>query len=238
MLWNGTEPYVKAVVKNKGNIASEECQGVLYKLKTVEKDGNSYMDEEKKYAAFTVPALASGEEEIPFSPSVRDYSTLGIIDLKLEAMSDEESIADAYTQLTVTGPVCAEINDGEKSISLMAGDKTVLKAKAAPWNEIAGSRSFYSTDMSVAVVEENGTVTGIREGNAKICVYYPNYGVASSIEVSVKGENPAPSSETGTDKIKEKLDCGTGKDEEHQLHCCPISRSGRARSSDCVRIRK
>ena len=232
VLWNGTEPYVKAVVKNKGNIASEECQGVLYKLKTVEKDGNSYMDEEKKYAAFTVPALASGEEktiEIPFSPSVRDYSTLGIIDLKLEAMSDEESIADAYTQLTVTGPVCAEINDGEKSISLMAGDKTVLKAKAAPWNEIAGSRSFYSTDMSVAVVEENGTVTGIREGNAKICVYYPNYGVASSIEVSVKGENPAPSSETGTDKIKlakKNLTVAPGKTKSISFTAVPSAGAG------------
>lgn len=246
VLWSGTEAYVKAVVKNKGNIASKEYQGVLSKLKTVEKDGSPYKEEEKSYAEFTVPALASGEEkqiEIPFCPTVSDYSSLGLIDLKLEALSGEESIAEAYTQLAVTGPVCAEINDGEKAISLSVGGKTALCAKAAPWNEIAGNRNFYSSDTDVAIVDQDGTVTGIQEGRAEIYVYYPNYGVTSSIEVSVKGKSPvpspsatagskspSPSSGSATDKIKlskKSLTVAPGKTKSVSFTAVPSSRAGK-----------
>lgn len=246
VLWNGAEASVKAVVKNKGNIASKEYQGVLSKLKAVEKEGNSYMEKEKTYAEFTIPALASGEEktiEIPFSPAASDYSSLGLIELKLEALSGRESIADSYTQLTVTNPVCAEINDGEKTIRLLAGNKTALRAKAAPWNEIAGSRNFYSSDTSVAVVDKDGIVTGIQEGMAEIYVYYPSCGVTSSIAVSVKGaspttsptatagsKSPAPSSGTATDKItlaKKSLTVAPGKTKSVSFHAVPSSGAGK-----------
>lgn len=240
VLWRGMSPYVQTVVKNTGNVASKEYQGTLSKLKKVEQNGHSWMEEEKIYESFTVPALSSGEEKtikISFAPSVSDYGSQGIIDLKLDAGEGKESAAESYMKLSPVSPVCAQINGGKKSVSLSVGKKTALQTEAAPWNEIAGPVSYYSSDESVAVVDKTGSVTGIKAGKAAVYAYYPNTGVSASIDVTVTdssstppGSSSTPAPKSGTDKIKlakKSLTVVPGKTKGVGFTALPSSGSGK-----------
>lgn len=198
VFWNGKEPYVQARVANTGNAASEKYEGSLVMMKEVKgDDGQSSKEEGKKYADFEVPALASGEEktlEIPFKPTLDDYSALGAIDLKIKAQHGQEQIAESHMKLASARPVCAQINNGEQGLKLTTGAKTALTVKAAPWNEIAGEAVFYSSDERVAVVDGKGNVTAVSPGKADIYAYYVNSGASASIcaEVSAASVTPTP----------------------------------------------
>lgn len=215
VFWNGKQPYVQARVANTGNAASEKQEGSLVMMKEVEKDGQSSKEEGKTYADFEIPALASGEEktlEIPFTPTVDDYSAQGVIDLKMKAQHGQEQIAESHMKLASIRPVCAQINNGEQTVKLATGAKTALTVKAAPWNEIAGEAVFYSSDERVAVVDSKGNVTAVSPGKADIYAYYANAGVSASICAEVTAASvtptptptpqPTPQPADGTTKIK------------------------------------
>lgn len=184
VLWNGNTPYVKTTLINKGNAASKAYQGTL---SMVDSDNK----EVKTYNEFSIPALASGESktfELPFTPGVDDFSALGIIELKLAVSDGQENIETYYTRLAASSPVCAQINGGEENIKLDCGKTTTLKMKVAPWEGVAGNARFYSSDETVAVVNNQGVVTAVGKGEATVYAYYANSGVSSSIDVSVSGE--------------------------------------------------
>lgn len=201
VLWNGNTPYVQTTLTNKGNASSKAYRGTLSMV-----DNNNR--ELKTYKEFNIPALASGESktfELPFTPGVDDFSTLGIIDLKLAASDGKESAETYYTRLVASSPVCAQINGGEKNIKLDCGKTTTLTMKAAPWEGVAGDVRFYSSDEAVAVVNDQGVVTAVGKGKATVYAYYANAGISSSIDVSVSGQStPAtekPVSSAATKKL-------------------------------------
>lgn len=182
VLWNEKEPYLSTTVKNTGNAASKAYSAALC---ISDNDGNTT----KTYKEVEIPALASGEEKslnIPFTPAVEDFNGMGVIWLKLVVSDGGETVAEANTKFSSIIPVCAQINDG-KDIALGYGKTTALKTEAAPWNGIAGEVRFYSSDEAVAVVDDNGTVTGTGNGDAVIYAYYPVSGVMTSINVKVSG---------------------------------------------------
>lgn len=194
VLWNGNTPYVKTTLINKGNAASKAYSGTL---SLVDSDSR----EVKTYQKFDIPALASGESktfELPFAPAVDDFSALGMIDLKLEVFDGKASVGTSYTRLISSAPVCAQINGGEKEITLACGKTAALKTKVAPWEGIAGDVRFYSSDEAVAVVDNKGVVTGTGKGKATIYAYYANAGVSASVDVSVSGQDEAKPTQTPT----------------------------------------
>lgn len=200
VILNGNAPYVKTTVINKGNAASKAYSGTL---SMVDSDNN----EVKTYKKFEIPALASGESktfELPFTPEADDFSSLGIIDLKLSALDGNDSIKTHYTRLISSSPICAQINGGEKEIKLGIGKTTALKTKAAPWDGAAGGVRFYSSDDAVAVVDNKGVVTGKTKGSAVIYAYYPSVGVTASVDVSVSeqgGGSEPPKASSATKKL-------------------------------------
>lgn len=192
--WNKDVPYVAATVSNAGNVSSEAYNGKLYSLELEGKEKNLY-------AEFNIPSLKSGEErdiEIPFTPKADDFSSLGILDLKLCAGEEKEEIK-AFTRLSSSVPVCAELN-GEKAVKLAEGEKTKVEAKAAPWNGIAGTAVFYSDNPEIAAVDSKGNVTGWKAGKTTIHVYYPSVGVSAFAAAEVTGSSGKP----GTGKITPK----------------------------------
>lgn len=192
--WDKDVPYVAVTVSNAGNISSKEYDG---KLSLLDAEGK----EKKTYEEFKVPSLQPGEEksiEISFTPKVSDFSSLGILDLKLSA-GEGETAFQTYTRLSSSVPVCAVVNDG-KAIKLKAGSKTKVEAKAAPWNGIAGTAVFYSDNPEVAAVDSQGNVTGIGAGKTTIHAYYPSVGVSASVSAEVTGST----GKTETGKITPK----------------------------------
>ncbi|MCM1237224.1 MAG: Ig-like domain-containing protein, partial [Ruminococcus flavefaciens] len=213
VLWNGNTPYVETTLINTGNAPSKAYSGTLC---LAGDDGK----EIKTYQEFAAPALASGEStrfELPFTPAVDDYSALGLISLKLAVADGKETLETHYTKLSVSSPVCAQINAGEKSIKLTCGKTASLKTKAAPWNEIAGEVRFYSSDEAVAVVDQKGVVTGTGTGEATIYAYYVNTGASASIAVSVSKGNgdeaskPTAAPNTGKPTAAQALAAATKK---------------------------
>lgn len=62
----------------------------------------------------------------------------------------------------------SSIDISTSSISLLAGQSYELSATVTPSNSTLKSVSWYSSDVSVAVVDANGKVTGVSKGDATI----------------------------------------------------------------------
>ncbi|RKI38136.1 hypothetical protein D7V86_04965 [bacterium D16-51] len=182
VLWDEKGPYLMAEVSNAGNASSKAYAGKLYAL-------NGDGDVRETCAEFTVPALQSGEGrkiEIPFSLKPGDFSSLGVLDLKLCAEDGDELVSRMYTRFASSVPVCAALNGG-KGVKIAKGSKVQVKAEAAPWNGIAGEAVFYSDNPSIAAIDSKGNVTGIGAGKTNLHVYYPSAGVSASVSAEVTG---------------------------------------------------
>ena len=168
-------------IQNNGRKPSEAVEGVLYSVD----DENNAMT---TYATFDIPALASGEtyeSTLEFMPKVSDFSELGMVDLKIDAVSGEETVADGMVTLSSTEPMVAEINDGAENVALGSGSTLQLETAVAPWSGVAGDVEYYSDDNNIASVDENGLITGNGAGNTTIYAYYPQSGITDDIAVSV-----------------------------------------------------
>ena len=140
------------------------------------------------YATFDIPALASGEtyeSTLEFTPKVSDFSELGRVELKIDAVSGEETVADGMVTLSSTEPMVAEINGGAENVALGSGSTLQLETAVAPWSGVAGDVEYYSDDNNIASVDENGLISGNDAGNTTIYAYYPQSGIADDIAVSV-----------------------------------------------------
>ncbi len=89
--------------------------------------------------------------------------------------------------ITVKAPeiLPQEIAVSIASSEIIVGDSTTVSATVLPENATDKSVSFSSSDASIASVDNNGLVTGISPGTAKITVSTHN-GKTSSVDVIVK----------------------------------------------------
>lgn len=181
--WDEEGAVFTAEIRNYGRKTSEPIKGTLY---SVDYEGNKMTT----YGTVEIPALASGGTHsiaLPFMPKASDFSELGIIDMKLEAVDGDEVIMSTMRTLTSSQPAVAEINGGAKSINVNKGGTAKLETVAAPWGSDAGEVKYYSEDNSIASVDENGMVTGNSKGTVTVYAYYPQSGVSDGIDVTVSG---------------------------------------------------
>ena len=75
------------------------------------------------------------------------------------------------------------------SINLLAGESYALSAAVIPSNSTLKSVSWYSSDVSVAVVDGNGKVTGVSKGNATIIASSGACSARCDISVNDNGGN-------------------------------------------------
>lgn len=207
LAFNGTEVvqenekfYVSTTVTNAGNAAFSGKKAKLILL------DNEY-NEKKTYKEFDIPALKSGESKelkIEFTPLPGDYTSAGILELEINVKDGDNVIANSSVYTSSTVPVIAAINDGAESLALKAGATSKLKATVGPWENLAGNAVFYSSDNSVATVNDKGEVTGQGNGTATIGVYYPEARISDTIKVAVSGASNPPAN-TGSEVPDAKL---------------------------------
>lgn len=195
LAFNGTEVvqedgkfYVSTTVRNTGNAAFSGKKAQLTLL------DNEY-NEKKTYKEFDIPALKSGESknlEVEFAPLPGDFTSAGILELQMTVKDGDKEIAKSNAFTSSTVPVIAAINDGAESLALKSGATSKLKAAVGPWENLAGSAVFYSSDNSVAAVNDKGEVTGYANGTATVGVYYPEARVSDTIKVTVSGASNPP----------------------------------------------
>ena len=184
--WSKSTPHFATTVTNTGSIASE-----AYECKVIKND-----DSEKEYFTFTVDSLAPGETRDytqAFEIVPEDFNEQGIIPIKATAYKGEEAAAYTVTDIVVSEPVVAQINNGEETLEMTYGESCQLSVAVAPWSELAGDAVYYSSDVNVANVNQQGEVYAAGNGSAKIGVFYPSENVYDEIEVSVNGASePTP----------------------------------------------
>jgi len=209
LAFNGTEVvcesgkyYIKTTVKNEGNAAFSGKKAKLLLL-------DSNYSEKKTYKEFDIPALSSGESKelkVDFTPLPGDYNSQGILELEINVKDGDKEIAESSAYTSSTVPVIAAVNDGAESIAMKPGEKSKLKAAVGPWENLAGSPVFFSSDNSVATVSDQGEVTAQSSGTAAVGVYYPEARISDTITVTVSGaSNSKPNEVPGAKLSSVKL---------------------------------
>lgn len=102
----------------------------------------------------------------------------------------------ASCKVTVTPEIIAVtgVSVAPTTASVVAGNTVVLTATVAPSNASNKGVSWSSSDKSVATVDNNGTVTGVEAGNARITVTTDDGGKTATCAVTVTA---APVAVTG-----------------------------------------
>lgn len=188
IVWEYGIPYVSGQIRNTGNVAS-----IAGKCNVSAIDDNN--ENTKSYIDIDVPSLATGEKyefKVPIEIAFDDFSEYGIIDLKLELTEGTPAYC-TYTMISSSKPVCAQINDGAEKISLNTGKTSEISVKAAPWNDVAGDVLYYSDDVSVATVSQDGIVTAQAPGSTVVTAYYPKSGISDTIDVEVSRSSSSSS---------------------------------------------
>jgi len=178
--WEDSTPIFTTSVTNAGSVATEN-----YECKVIKND-----DSKKEYFTFTIDSLAPGETKEytqAFEIAPEDFNEFGMIPIKATAYKGEEVIEYTVTDIVKTEPVIAQINGGEETLEMEYDETVQLSVAVAPWSEIAGDAVYYSSDVNVANVNQQGEVYAAGNGTAKIGVFYPTENLYDVIEVSVSG---------------------------------------------------
>ena len=122
------------------------------------------------------PAVGKGTNSF-----VRHFGTTGITIGGVEYKSPEPSTTiGAFGQvIAVTG-----ITISDKTASLKVGETKTLSASVAPDNADVLTYSFGSIDASIATVDQNGVVTGVKEGTTKIYATTAGFGDTCVVTVT------------------------------------------------------
>ena len=191
-----------ATVANHGNQDVSELKMVFTRM-------GIDLDEDEKLETKTVSGgLKSGEEkEISFvyTPKVSDFDGFERIKFELSAIGDGEELESDADSFTDEVPVICEIENGAKEINIKAGQTKQLEFKAAPYNELSKDAMFYSTDPTVAYVDEDGVLHALKNGTVTITLYYPSLGISTLAKVVVGGNKTARNS----DRYKDGTGTGT-----------------------------
>ncbi len=139
-----------------------------------------------------------------FDWSSSDSSVISVEDGVIKAKKSGEAEAIAKTEngisksckVTVTDKEITEVTLNYSDVSVKSGKKIQLIAKTKPSDAPQGTLVWSSSDESIATVNENGFVTGNKNGTAIISCTSEN-GKTCSCTVTVKGEvKPTDSTST------------------------------------------
>ena len=118
--------------------------------------------------------------EINVDDSQVDYLTVGEYDAKVTAKDTSGNVTEETIKIKVVDPT---ITLNQESIELTEGETSKLEATVKGKEETV---AYSSSDESIATVNEEGTVTAIKEGTTTIKVNAN--GVEASCEVKVKSK--------------------------------------------------
>ncbi len=104
----------------------------------------------------------------------------------------------------------------QPKISIAAGTTTRLNASVLPLNAQQQHVSWVSSDLGICSVDENGVVTGLREGEASVTAISPN-GMSDACDVLVRKVTFADSVSLNPSKLV----IGTGQQQSLQLTIKP-----------------
>lgn len=129
-------------------------------------------------SGYELEKLQIGEQEFTSSPVTIEkvQGSLAIIATMKESTPDTPEVPD----VRVTG---VKLNIASKSIAV--GESFVLNATVSPSNATMKSVSWSSSDETVATVDADGIVTGLKVGSCKITVATDDGNKTATCEVSV-----------------------------------------------------
>ncbi len=187
--FDGEKLNVTATIANIGNADSKAVTVRLF-------DHRNTSDKELQQQYIGV--LKSGESkniEFSFKPTIDIFDSLGYINLMVAAMCENEDDEDddvldsVYPSFMPNRPVFCVVNDGVDKLTLNQGDTKQLTIDLIPWNSAIDNPSFSSSDPTVGYVDESGVLHALKGGKCTITVYYPQLGVSTDIELTVKGSD-------------------------------------------------
>lgn len=115
-----------------------------------------------------------------------------------EVIAKTENGIKQSCKVTVTDKEITEVTLNYSDVSVKSGKKIQLIAKTQPSDAPQGTLTWSSSDESIATVNENGFVTGSKNGTAIISCTAEN-GKSCSCTVTVKGEVKPTDNTTPTD---------------------------------------
>ena len=194
--YDGETATVNVNLANHGNADAGALDVVFKNTGIISDDG-------REIAKTHVSGVKSGEEQaltFSFVPIAADFNNLGRVELELSAVSGETELANRIEEIALTKPLIAEIENGAEEISLKEGDTKQLTYRAVPFNEIAGTPEFDSSNSEVAYVDEDGILHALKAGTAVITIYYPDYSISDTVTVKVAAK--AAESARNSDRYK------------------------------------
>lgn len=143
----------------------------------------------------TITATVTGteEKEIVWKSSDEDVVTVDAEGL-VTAIAEGEAVISATTvdgkvtatcDVTVTNVIAEELKLDQTTLNIDTGYSEILTAIITPENTTFNTVTWSSSDENIAVVDENGEVTGLKEGTCTIMAAIPD-GLTAECEVTVK----------------------------------------------------
>ena len=185
------ETYLLLEYENTGNKASEAMAGSVQ----INDNSNELL---RTVETFEIPALTSGESftyRTKFDPVASDYSRLGMVYTRANAVANSEEICSMYCNYVASAPAHAQINGGADVVELQWGEQSQLNVLVAPYASLAGEAVFSSSNPDVATVDDEGNVTAMGDGEAVITVIYPQVGLSDIIKITVDSAPNEPDCE-------------------------------------------
>ena len=201
--FDGRRMNVTATVANHGSADISELTMVLSNL------GVRYEDNKEVGKSYLSGGLKSGEEKevsFTFLADVDDFNELERIRFELTAVGDGDELKSDYLSYTSSTPVICEIEDGLDTIYISSGSTRKLNYKAAPYNELAGTPMFDSSDPTIAYVDADGELHALKAGSVVITMFYPSLDIYDTIRINV---DPADTSTRNSDRYKDGSGTGT-----------------------------
>ena len=165
------------------------------------KKGSGY-----QLVATVLPENASNKN-VTYESSDPRIASVNEVTGYIEAHKDGQAIITAKTSVNQKSTTCivnvgnvnilvSGISINDKDISLAAGYTYTLGYKVTPENATEINMNFSSSDSSIATVDKNGVIKGVKAGNAIITITSSN-GVSDTANVTVykKGEETVVSGE-------------------------------------------
>ena len=131
----------------------------------------------------------------------------------ITAESDNGIIAKTKVSVAPSSVPIIEINQvklSKESMNIKVGESQILQATISPNNATNKTLIWSSSNTSVAVVDQNGYVTGIKEGTATITVKSSN-GKSDSITVTVEKSSLPTVDVTGVSLSKSSITLEIGQ---------------------------
>ncbi len=158
----------KAIIGQRGS--SADCKNVFYD-KSI-----SGADDDNKYNV----GLTSAEMKDKESYLFWDFDTMWDIN---------ENYNDGYPYLRALGINTSGVEINKTSLTMIEGNTYALNAVVLPSNSNNKNVMWKSSDKSVVTVDNNGVLTAVGAGTAKVFVVTVDGGYTAECNVTVKGKN-------------------------------------------------